>query len=70
MQFHTKPSQAPPNILKEGEGGSMGMNRERGGIEGSLVEPGKEDGNCKQDNLKFKLFAQKNLNITLFCKEI
>ena len=22
------------------------------------------------DNLKFKLFAQKNLNITLFCKEI
>ena len=31
---------------------------------------GKEDENCRQiiKNSRFKLFAQKNLNITLFCE--
>ena len=48
----------------------MGMNRERGGREESLVELGKEDGNCRHiiKNSRFKLFAQKNSNITLFCE--
>ena len=31
VQFHAEPSKAPPNILKEGEGGGMGMNRGKGG---------------------------------------
>ena len=46
----------------------MGMNRERGAMEGSLVKLRKEDENCRQiiKNSRFKLFAQKNLNITLF----
>ena len=47
----------------------MGMNRE-GGIEGSLVELGKEDENCRQIIQKFTLLAQKNLNIKLLCEEI
>ena len=50
----------------------MGMDRERGGREESLVELGKEDENCRHiiKILRFKLFALKNLNITLLCKEI
>ena len=48
----------------------MGMNGERGGREESLVELGKEDENCRHiiKNSRFKLFAQKNSNITLFCE--
>ena len=38
MQFHTRPSGPHQTFLKEGEGGGMRMNREGGGIEGSLVE--------------------------------
>ena len=40
----------------------------KGGVEGSLVGLGKEDENCRQiiKNSRFKLFAQKNLKITLF----
>ena len=34
MQFPTKTFQAPPNILKEGEGGGMRMERE--GEEGEV----------------------------------
>ena len=43
-----------------------------GGIEGSLVELEEEDENCRWiiKNSRFKLCAQKNLKITLFCKEI
>ena len=39
-------------------------------MEGSLVGLGKEDENCRQiiKNSRFKLFAQKNLNIALFCE--
>ena len=48
----------------------MGMNRERGGMEGSLVELEEEDVSCRHTikNSRFKLFAQKNSNITLFCE--
>ena len=50
----------------------MGMNRGKGGIEGSLVELKEEDESCRHTlkNSGFKLFAQKNSNITLFVKEI
>ena len=39
-------------------------------MEGSLVELKEEDENCRHinKNSRFKLFAQKNLNITLFCE--
>ena len=39
-------------------------------MEGSLVELEEEDGNCRHTlkNSRFKLFAQKNSNITLFCE--
>ena len=48
----------------------MGMNRGKGGIEGSLVELKEEDESCRHTlkNSGFKLFAQKNSNITLFCE--
>ena len=45
----------------------MGMKR---GIEGSLVELEEEDGKLQYTlkHSRFKLFAQKNSNITLFCE--
>ena len=45
----------------------MGMN---GGMGGSLVELEEKDENCRHiiKNSRFKLFAQKNSNITLFCE--
>ena len=48
----------------------MGINRGKRGIEGSLVELKEEDESCRHilKNSRFKLFAQKNSNITLFCK--
>ena len=61
--------QTPPNILKEGEGGVMGMNR--GGERGkSLVELEEKDENHRHiiKNVRFKLFTQKNSNIILFCE--
>ena len=48
----------------------MGMNREKGGNRGKFGGTEKRGWKLQTDNLKFKLFAQKNLNITLFCKEI
>ena len=47
------------------------MNREKkGGMEGSLVELEEEDESCRHaiKNLRFKLLAHKNSNITLFCE--
>ena len=48
----------------------MGVNREKGGMEGSLVELKEENESCRHaiKNLRFKLFAHKNSNITLFCE--
>ena len=48
----------------------MGMNGGEGGIEGSLVELKEEDESHRHTliNSGFKLFAQKNTNITLFCE--
>ena len=37
-----KPFQTPPNILKEGEGDNMKMNRKGGGVGESLVELGEK----------------------------
>ena len=44
------------------------MNRGNGGE--SLVELEEKDKNCRHiiKNLRFKLFAQKNSNIILFCE--
>ena len=49
----------------------MGVNREKGGMEGSLVELEEEDESCRHTikNSRFKLFAQKNSNITLFLQK-
>ena len=58
--------QPPPNILKEGEGEVMGMNRGKEGGE-SLVEleREREDENCRHIIKNSRL----KLNITSFCKE-
>ena len=69
VQFHTKPSRPPPNILKEGEGGGMGMNRVDGG---SLVELEEEDEHCRhiikiQDS---SCLHRKTQTLHCFVKEI
>ena len=48
----------------------MGIKQGEGGMEGSLVELKEEDESCRHTikNSRFKLFAQKNSNITLFCE--
>ena len=50
----------------------MGMNRGKGGIEGSLVELKEEDESRRHTlkNLGFKLFAQKTQTLHCFVKEI
>ena len=64
--------QTPPNILKEGEGGVMGMNGggKRGKVWWNWRE--REDKNRRHiiKNVRFKLFTQKNTKLTLFCREI
>ena len=52
--------QTPPNILKEEEGGGMGMNRGEWGGE-SLVELEKKDKNCRH--------IIKNVKIQAVCAE-
>ena len=48
----------------------MGIKQGEGEMEGSLVELKEEDESCRHTikNSRFKLFAQKNSNITLFCE--
>ena len=69
MQFHAEPSKPHQTFLKEGEGGGMGMNRGKGELR-NFVELKEEDESCRHTlkNSGFKLFAQKNSNITLFCE--